>query len=101
MTANCAYAPSLDSDEAIKDESYNSLHTVVLAIPRANKILLLGDFNTRVGTRSHLLVGVLGKHGGALARKRGATSIFCAEHNLPVTNTFFQLRNILKTTWMH
>lgn len=83
MTAICAYAPTLDSDDAIKDEFYNGLHTLVLVIPRAHMMLLMGDIKARVGTSSHLWESVLGKQGVGTCNGKGLLfPTFCAEHNL-------------------
>ncbi len=45
-----AYAPTLDAEEGIKDAFYESLDTVLLKVPHTDKLVLLGDFNARVGT---------------------------------------------------
>lgn len=48
------YAPTLNSDEEIKDSFYQHLNEIVQAIPREDKLILLGDFNARVGRSDHL-----------------------------------------------
>ncbi|XP_076054453.1 uncharacterized protein LOC143033134 [Oratosquilla oratoria] len=57
------YAPTVDSDDEIKDRFYAQLIDIIQAIPREEKIILLGDFNARVGSSHHLWEGVLGRHG--------------------------------------
>lgn len=43
------YTPTLPSDTETKDSFYQSLDEVLRRIPKTDKILLLGDFNSRVG----------------------------------------------------
>ncbi|XP_076043776.1 uncharacterized protein LOC143026877 [Oratosquilla oratoria] len=59
------YTPTLVSDDEIKDPFYAQLNDIIQAIPREDKIILLGDFNARVGSSHHLWEGVLGRHGVA------------------------------------
>lgn len=40
-----------------KDIFYDSLVRILQAVPRKDKIILLGDFNARAGKRSHCLKG--------------------------------------------
>ena len=43
------YAPTLDADPEVKDQFYDDLNDAVSAIPSEEEVILLGDFNTRVG----------------------------------------------------
>ena len=97
-----AYAPTLDSSEEQKDAFYESLHSTPAAIPIKDKILLLGDFNARVGRQAHLWPRVIGTHGIGKMNSNGLRLLMlCSEHNLVITNTIFQLQNKYKTTWTH
>ena len=49
-----AYAPTLDADENIKDAFYESLDAALSKIPDSDKLVLMGDFNARVGTDDRL-----------------------------------------------
>ena len=44
-----AYAPTLVSSDQEKDRFYDSLSSVLLAIPPTDSVFLLGDFHARVG----------------------------------------------------
>ena len=102
ITLISAYAPTLDSSEEQKDAFYESLHSTLTAIPKEDKILLLGDFNARVGKQAHLWPRVIGKHGVGKMNNNGLRLLtLCSELNLVVTNTTFQLKNRYKTTWTH
>ena len=50
MTVLSAYEPTLDAEELDKDQFYDSLDMALQMIPRNDMIILLGDFNARVGT---------------------------------------------------
>ncbi|XP_033111864.1 craniofacial development protein 2-like [Anneissia japonica] len=102
MTVISTYAPTLDSEEEIKDTFYASLDEVIRNISTLDKIALLGDFNARVGKNSSIWSGVIGKHGTGNMNANGLRLLsICAEHQLCFTNTMFQLLDKLKTTWMH
>ena len=45
--------------------------------------------------------GIIGRHGVGQENANGLRLLnFCAEHNLVITNTFFQMPDKYKTTWM-
>ena len=44
-----AYAPTLDSQEDIKEAFYASLDNILSAIPKEDKIIFLREFNDRMG----------------------------------------------------
>ena len=102
ITLVSAYAPTLTSDENIKDAFYELLEHTLQNIPQTDKILLLGDFNARVGSNSIVWGGIIGKHGVGHENANGLRLLnLCAENNLLITNTFFQMPDKYKTTWMH
>ena len=97
-----AYAPTLDSPDEQKDEFYEDLSTLLCGIPTNQKIILLGDFNARVGTDYNTWRKVIGKHGIGVANANGNRLLsLCAEHKFVITNTVFQQCNKYKATWMH
>lgn len=58
-----AYALTLDADEIMKENFYSQLDTILSSIPREGKIILLGDFHTRVERDSKLWNGTIRKGG--------------------------------------
>lgn len=42
-----AYAPTLNSQDDVKEAFYASLENILSAIPKEDEIILLGDFNAR------------------------------------------------------
>ncbi|XP_051644172.1 craniofacial development protein 2-like [Manacus candei] len=94
------YAPTLQADPAEKDKFYTDLRRLTQKMPADDKIIILGDFNTRVGKNSEAWKGILGKHGVRNCNDNGRLLLeFCAEQQLTIT--IFQQKNSLKTTWMH
>ncbi|BHF76405.1 hypothetical protein SprV_0501950500 [Sparganum proliferum] len=58
-----AYAPPLTSPVAARDKFYEDLHALLTTVSKADKLIVLGDFNARVGTDHTAWRGVLGPHG--------------------------------------
>nr|VZI48492.1 unnamed protein product [Spirometra erinaceieuropaei] len=96
-----AYAPTMTNPNAVRDKFYEDLHARLATVSKADKLIVLGDFNVRVGTDHTAWRGVLGPHG-----LRGSNDNCllllrtCAEHSLILTNTFC-LSELEKSTWRH
>nr|VZI31861.1 unnamed protein product [Spirometra erinaceieuropaei] len=98
-----AYAPPMTSpDAAAGDKFYEDLHALLATVSKADKLIVLGDFNARVGTDHTAWRGVLGPHGLRGSNDNGLLLLrTCAEHRLILTNTFFCLPEREKATWRH
>ena len=71
-------------------------------IPRTDKLLLIGDFNARIGRENDKWPLVMGKHGIGKCNSNGELLLaLCSEFELIVTNTMFKQKDERKTTWMH
>ena len=57
------YSPTLDSSDDVKDRIYDTLYSTLRRILHDDKIILLGDFNARVGRYHDIWHGVIGHHG--------------------------------------
>ncbi|CAG9116303.1 unnamed protein product [Plutella xylostella] len=57
------YAPTLDKSDDVKDKFYEELSQCLDSINAREQVLLLGDFNARVGRDYEAWPGVLGRHG--------------------------------------
>ena len=102
LTLISAYAPTLQGSEQEKECFYDTLNETIKAIPPSHKLLLLGDFNARVGVDYSSWPNVLGKHGVGRENSNGTLLLsVCAQNELIITNTIFQQADRYKTTWMH
>jgi exonuclease III len=102
MTIISAYAPTLTSPDDAKEQFYEDLNQLIRDTHTSDKLLILGDFNARVGRDSDDWKGVLGPHGVGKANSNGLLLLsMCAEHRLCITNTTFRQADKYKTTWMH
>ena len=92
----------MTNPDEVKDKFYDDLDNVISATPRTDKLILLGDFNARVGTDHQTWEGVIGPEGVGKCNSNGLLLLRkCAEHDLLITNTVFRLPNRNKTSWMH
>jgi len=90
LTIFSVYAPTLLADSADKDSFYSDLRRLLSNTPANDKVLILGDFNTRAGRDSEAWKGVLGRHGIGNCNDNGRLLLdFCTEHQLTITNTIF------------
>ena len=98
------YAPTHRSSQVVKDKFYDDLQCVVDSIGVDDVLVILGDFNARVGCGSlgDEWSDVRGRHGiGKINGSGEALLSWCALNNLVVLNTVFQKKDIHKVTWQH
>ena len=70
LTLFSVYVPTVLADPEEKDKFYSDLCGLLQNTPADDEILILGDFNARVGQDSEAWKGVLGKHGvGGMQRQ--------------------------------
>lgn len=102
VTLISVYSPTLQADLAVREEFYSDLHCLIARTDPKVKLIILGDFNARVGRDSQLWKGVLGRHGHGNCNDNGRLLLqFCSEHQLTISNTLFQQHERFKTTWRH
>ena len=53
----------LDAEHNIKEEFYTTLDSIIQKTPATDKLILMGDFNARVGTEHLVWKNVIGQHG--------------------------------------
>ena len=96
------YAPTLQAETVVKEAFYRDLHNPLQQVDSKDKLLILGDFNTRMGRDFELWKGVLCRHGIGNCNDNGRSLLeFCSEHQLIITNTLFQQRDRFNATWRH
>ena len=86
----------------MKNTFYDELDTVIKAVSNSDKLLLLGNFNVRVGSDHHPWNGVIGSHHVGKCNSNGLLLLsLCSTYNFVITNTLFHLMSCNKTSWMH
>ena len=102
LTLFSVYAQTLMAYPAVKNSFYSDLLKHLNNTSANEKVLKLGDFNARVGRDSVSWKGFLGRHGVGSCSDNGRLLLeFCTECTLTITNTIFQQKNHLKSTWIH
>ncbi|KAI5742924.1 hypothetical protein M8J77_012730 [Diaphorina citri] len=93
------YAPTLDSDEDEKARFYDELRQVITHKSFQDVLILMGDFNAKVGDeRVH---NVVGPYGLGNINSAGEDLVnFCEENNLFVSNTWFDQKQSARHTWI-
>ena len=61
----------MTNPDEVKDKFYDYLDSVISAAPRADKVILLGDFSARVGTDYQTWEGVIGSEGVGKCNSNG------------------------------
>ncbi len=102
MTIISAYAPTMTNPEEVKEQFYSDLSLLISSVPKSDKLLIMGDFNARVGSDRNTWGSVLGMHGIGAQNSNGSLLLSeCQKHNLIITNTVFRLPAAKRTSWMH
>ena len=57
------YSPTLDSSADVKNRFYDALYSTLQGILQDDKVILLGDFNARLGRNHGIWHGIIGHHG--------------------------------------
>ena len=102
LTVFSFYAPTLMADSAARNNFHSNLRRYLNKTPANDKVLQHGDFTARVVRDIVARKGVLGRHGVGNCHDNGRLLLeFFTEFKLAITNTIFQQKDRLKTTWMH
>ena len=93
------YAPNNDADITVKDSFFNKLTGVVEIVNQRKEIIMLGDFNGRIGKMNGSLV--VGKYGEETVNDNGRRLIdLCESTSLKILNGFFPHKRIHQYTWV-
>ena len=61
----------MTNTEEVKEEIYSDLRETIRRVPTVDRLILVGDFNARVGSDTEKWKGVLGSHGvGKLSKSK-------------------------------
>ena len=81
------YAPTSNAEEA--EQFYEDLQDLLELTPKKDALLIIGDWNAKVGSQD--IPGVTGKFGLGEQNEAGQRlTEFCQENTLVIANTLFQ-----------
>ena len=105
MTVVSAYAPTAKAPPNVKDKFFEELQDTLDGVPTDDILILLGDFNVRVGRRvesNDVWKAVRVRHGIGICNEVGEHFLeFCSTNNLTIMNTWFKKPEAHLATWMH
>lgn len=77
---------------------YSALRETLVTNPKEEKMILLGDFNARVG-KHHLVWDAIRRYGIDKVSSNGLSLLqLCSEFNLVICNTYFRQKQNHKVT---
>ncbi|GFN81087.1 craniofacial development protein 2-like protein [Plakobranchus ocellatus] len=92
------YAPTANSNDEDLDKFCNELDTAKTQCKSQDPLIIMGDFNAKVGTEK--VDDIVGKHGLGIRNERGEKLIeWCQTNNIIVGSTWFQQPPGRKWTW--
>ena len=96
------YSPTQIRDEQSKNEFYASLESVVRRLSKSGRLIVVSNFNARVGCECNIWEAVLGLYGKGKANSNGLRLLEkCTAHNLAITNTYFKMPDKWFDSWVH
>lgn len=95
------YAPTIDAKDEDIDAFYNDLQQEIISSPRSDTLIIMGDFNAKVGVGDKDTSSIMGMCGSGQRNERGDRLLdFCSVNNLCITNTRFkQTKENRQWTW--
>ena len=95
------YAPTESGDSGEKDRFYVALNDALSAIDKQDFLILLGDFNSGVGSQRTGWEKILGPHTASGPRNDNGSRLLrlCSDQNLRLMNTFFEKKPGHMVTW--
>ena len=89
----------MTNPEDIKEAVNEDLNRVLSEVNNKDKLIILGDFNARVGVDYSSWPNILGCHGTGKCNSNGLMLLsLCAQHELSISNTIFQQADKFKNT---
>ncbi|CAM4849234.1 unnamed protein product [Rotaria magnacalcarata] len=98
VTVIQVYAPTTGADDEEIEDFYVSLQQLVDATPKKDTIVIMGDWNAKVGSKP--ITGITGNFGLGDRNEAGDRLLeFCQNNSLFITNTCFQQPKRRLYTW--
>lgn len=85
----------------VKEAFYSQLDQTLARVPKQDIVILMGDFNAKVGNRNEDIEHIIGKQGLGVMNENGKLLVdFCGAHNLRIRRTLFPHKDCHKVTWV-
>ena len=85
------YAQMLQAEISLMEVFHRDLHNLLQQVDSKDKLLIIGDFNARVGRNFELCSGVAGRQGIGNCYDDGRLLLeFCYEYQIFFTNTLLR-----------
>ena len=98
ITVIQVYALTSNAEEAEVEQFYEDLQDLLELIPEKDLLVIIGDWNTKVGSQE--IPRVTGKFGLAVQNEAGERLLeFCQENALVIANTLSQQHKRRLYTW--
>ena len=93
--------PTSTSEAAIPSEAFfNRLQSTIFSVPSSDLLVIMGDFNARVGSDFSYWNSVINPHGIGECNENGVQWLdFCTSNQLIITNTWLQHKLLHQATW--
>ena len=92
------HAPTSNAEEAKVERFYEDLQDLLERTPKKDVLLIIGDWNAKVGSQE--IPGVTAKFGLGVQNEAGQRLIeFCQENALVIANTLYQKHKRRLYTW--
>ncbi|CAF4222130.1 unnamed protein product [Rotaria sp. Silwood2] len=107
VAAIAVYAPINPKNQQMvsttSDPFYADLQTTLDKVPKGDMVLIIGDFNARIGVQQHTTSrNVVGPHVVDIINESGERLLdFCSLNNVVISNAFFQHNPIHQKSWTH
>ena len=105
VTIICVYASTVKTPPEIKSQFFKQLQDTLDDVPQSDTLVILGDFNARVGVFNPvdgLWSGTIGRLGIAERNQAYEEFLqFCVSNQLMMMNTCFQKKPVHLGSWMH
>ena len=102
VTLISVYASTLSATPDTKDMFYENLTSIIRNIPSREQVVLLCDFNARVGADYDSGFSCLGQFGVGKMNENGQRLLeLCSFHDLCIANSFFRANSQYKLSWRH
>ena len=92
------YAPTNDAEPKEKEEFYDTLQSIIDKVPKKDLVIIMGDFNAKIGRDNTGREQVMGRHGEGEINANGELLVnMCAFNSMVIGGSIFPHEKPRKT----